>query len=52
LLGVTGAADTAHLRSDKIVVWPAEGDRYGIDLFLRPPRRTVARAHPHAICCR
>jgi hypothetical protein len=26
------APDTAHLRSDKIAVWPVEGDRYGIDL--------------------
>jgi hypothetical protein len=33
LLGVIGAADTAHVRAEKIVVWPAEGDRYGIDLF-------------------
>jgi hypothetical protein len=26
------AADTAHLRPDKIAVWPVEDDRYGIDL--------------------
>src|SRR5215211_7647419 len=26
------APDTAHLRPDKIAVWPVEGDRYGIDL--------------------
>ena len=26
------AADTAHLRADKIAVWPVEDDRYGIDL--------------------
>jgi hypothetical protein len=26
------APDTAHLRPDKIAVWPVEGGRYGIDL--------------------
>jgi hypothetical protein len=26
------APDTAHLRADKIAVWPVEDDRYGIDL--------------------
>jgi hypothetical protein len=26
------APDTAHLRPDKIAVWPVEGERYGIDL--------------------
>jgi hypothetical protein len=24
--------EAAHLRPDKIAVWPVEGDRYGIDL--------------------
>src|SRR5919197_2742246 len=26
------APDTAHLRPDKIAIWPVEGERYGIDL--------------------
>lgn len=26
------APDTAHLRPDKIALWPVEGDRHGIDL--------------------
>jgi hypothetical protein len=26
------APDAAHLRPDKIAVWPVENNRYGIDL--------------------